>query len=111
MTTSRFILIGVLVALVLGGGVALFASSAPDGLESVLLQGCETDDDFEITGGECVLGTAEDHEIGGPLDDYGMSFIRNESLGGALSGVVGVLLTLGVATGLFWLLARKKQRT
>ncbi|MCH7230680.1 PDGLE domain-containing protein [Glycomyces sp. L485] len=106
MKTSRFVLIGALVALVLAGGVALFASSSPDGLESVMLDGCETGADGEISGGACTAQKAGEHEIGGPLADYGMSFVGSETLGGSLAGIVGVLLVLGIATGLFRLLAR-----
>ncbi|GAB3645333.1 PDGLE domain-containing protein [Glycomyces tarimensis] len=106
MKTSRFVLFGALVALVLGGGVALFASSSPDGLESVMLEGCRTSADGEITGGECTAQRAGEHEIGGPLADYGLSFVGSETLGGSLAGIIGVLLVFGLATGLFWLLAR-----
>lgn len=106
MKTSRFTLIGALVALVLAGGVALFASSSPDGLESVMLEGCQTGADGEISGGECALQQAGEHEIGGPLADYGLSFVDSDSLSGSLAGIVGVLLVLALATGLFRLLAR-----
>jgi cobalt/nickel transport protein len=106
MKTSRFTLIGALVALVLAGGIALFASSSPDGLESVMLEGCRTGADGEISGGECALQQAGEHEIGGPLADYGLAFVGSETLGGSLAGIIGVLLVLGLATGLFRLLAR-----
>lgn len=109
MKTQRFWIAGVVVTLVLAGFVSLFASASPDGLESVLLTGCETTDG-EITGGACVLQAAGDHEIGGAFADYGMSFLDNEILGASLSGVLGVLLTLAIATGLFRLLARGKKR-
>ena len=110
MKTSRFVLIGALIAFVLAGGVALFASSSPDGLESVMLDGCETNADGEITGGECTAQQAGDHEIGGFLADYGISFVDSETLGGSLAGIIGVLLVFGLATGLFWVLARGKGR-
>ena len=105
MKTKAFLIAGVLVTLVLAGFVSLFASASPDGLESVLLTGCDTADG-EITGGTCVLQAAGDHEIGGAFADYGIAFLDNEVLGASLAGVLGVLLTLAVATGLFWLLAR-----
>lgn len=109
MKTRRFWIAGVVVTLVLAGFVSLFASASPDGLESVLLTGCETADG-EITGGACVLQAAGDHEIGGAFADYGMSFLDNEILGASLSGVLGAVLTLAIATGLFWLLSRGKKR-
>ncbi|MCD0445539.1 PDGLE domain-containing protein [Glycomyces sp. A-F 0318] len=113
MKTGKFLIAGTVVTLVLAGFVSLFASASPDGLESVLLTGCDTDDG-EITGGACVLQAAGDHEIGGAFADYGISFLDgafqgSEVLGASLAGVLGVLLTLAVATGLFRLLARGKR--
>ena len=108
MKTKKFLFTGLLTTLVLAGFVSLFASASPDGLESVLLTGCDTADG-EITGGACVLQAAGDHEIGGAFADYGIGFIDNEVLGASLAGVLGVLLTLAVATGLFRLLARGKR--
>jgi cobalt/nickel transport protein len=106
--TKRFWITGIVVTLVLAGFVSLFASASPDGLESVLLTGCDTTDG-EITGGTCVLQATGEHEIGGAFADYGMSFLDNEILGASLAGILGVLLTLAVATGFFWLLARGKS--
>ncbi|PRY54214.1 MULTISPECIES: PDGLE domain-containing protein [Glycomyces] len=105
---KKLLIAGTIVTLVLAGFVSLFASASPDGLESVLLTGCDTSEG-EITGGTCVLQSAGEHEIGGAFADYGMSFLDNEILGASLAGILGVLLTLGVATGLFWLLARGKK--
>ncbi|MEU5871441.1 PDGLE domain-containing protein [Glycomyces sp. NPDC047369] len=106
---KKFLVTGTIVTLVLAGFVSLFASASPDGLESVLLTGCDTADG-EITGGTCVLQSAGDHEIGGAFADYGMSFLDNEVLGASLAGILGALLSLGVATGLFWLLARGRKK-
>lgn len=106
--TSALLITGVLACLVLAGGVALFASSSPDGLESVMLNGCDTGPDGEITGGECVAQSEADHEVAGPLADYGVSFLGGETLGSSIAGITGVLLALGAGTGLFWLLARKR---
>ena len=108
MKTTPIWIAGFLVTLVLAGVVSLFASASPDGLESVLLTGCDTADG-EITGGTCVLQAAGDHEIGGAFADYGMSFLDNEILGASLAGFLGVLSTLAIATGFFWLLARGKK--
>ena len=109
MKTKRFWITSVVVTLILAGFVSLYASASPDGLESVLLTGCDTAEG-EITGGDCVLQAAGDHEIGGVFADYGMSFLDNEVLGASLAGILGVVLTLLIATGFFWLLARGKKR-
>jgi len=106
--TKRFWITGVVVTLLLAGFVSLFASASPDGLESVLLTGCDTNDG-EITGGACVLQATGEHEIGGTFADYGISFLDNEILGASLAGILGVVLTLAIATGFFWLLARGKK--
>jgi len=108
MKPQKFVLGGVVLTLVLAGFVSLFASASPDGLESVLGTGCEVTGG-EITGGTCVLQAAGDHEIGGVFADYSMSFLDNEILGASLAGILGVLITLAAATGLFWLLARGKR--
>lgn len=108
MKTKPFLIAGTVVTLILAGFVSLFASASPDGLESVLLTGCDTAEG-EISGGTCVLQAAGDHEIGGAFADYGMSFLDNEILGASLAGILGVLLTLAIATGFFWLLARGKK--
>lgn len=111
MNLRRFTFIGIVIALVMAGFVSLYASSSPDGLESVLLYGCSTDAEGAVDGGQCVLQSSGDHEIGGAFADYGMSFLDNEILGSSLAGVLGVLLTLAIATGFFWLLARGRKTT
>lgn len=99
---------GLLVALVLAGVVSNFASSHPDGLESVIHQGCEFNEDDEIIGGECVAQQAEDHELANsPFADYGLAGVDNAFLGTAVSGVLGVLVTFAVGAGLFWLVRRR----
>jgi cobalt/nickel transport protein len=99
---------GLIVALVLAGIVSNFASSHPDGLESVIHQGCEFDDNDEIVGGECVAQQAQDHELAdSPFADYGLAGVDNPILATAISGVLGVLITFAVGAGLFWLVRRR----
>ncbi|GAA0234908.1 hypothetical protein GCM10010492_37290 [Saccharothrix mutabilis subsp. mutabilis] len=92
---KRFFVWFALVSLVLAGAVSYFASSDPDGL------------DF-VTEEHGIAEHARDHPLAdGPFADY--------ALGGddrftGLAGVVGVVLTLVVAGGLFWLL-RKRSPT
>lgn len=99
---------GLLVALILGGVVSNFASSAPDGLDSAALQGCATDEQGNITGGECVAQKEQDHEFAdSPLAGYGIKGIDNPYLSTGLAGVLGVLITFGVGAGLFWLVRKR----
>lgn len=106
--TGAFILGGLLVALVLAGVVSNFASSSPDGLDSTATRGCTLNDEGEITGGTCIAQSEEEHEVGGPLADYGISGVENEFLSTATAGVLGVLLTFAIGGGLFWLVRRKR---
>lgn len=103
----RFLVGFLVVALLIAGALSYLASSAPDGLDSVTLDGCQV---TEAGGGEqldgtCIAQHAQDHPLGsGPFADY--------SIGGAdgsvgAAGIVGVLVVVLVATGLFWLLRRR----
>ncbi|GAB3849526.1 PDGLE domain-containing protein [Micromonospora andamanensis] len=104
-----FIVGGLLVALLLAGVVSNFASSHPDGLDSSLREGCTFDADDEIIGGSCPAQQEREHEIGGPLADYGIAGLDNDFLSTGLSGVLGVLLTFAVAGGAFWLVRRRDR--
>ena len=112
MTTSTRFYVGFLVvALIVAGGLSYFASSAPDGLDTVALNGCQTvqtPGGAELTG-ECIARNATDHATAGsPLADYSL-FGGDGTVGAA--GIIGVLVTLVVAGGLFWLLRRRGART
>lgn len=117
--TGRFFVGFLLVALAVAGGLSHLASSAPDGLDTVTLQGCE------VVAGEVVAGeVAASEEAGGeelagtciaqharpsatadsPLADYALAGAPGTV---GLAGVLGVLVTLVVAGGLFWGLRRR----
>ncbi|MFY1700692.1 PDGLE domain-containing protein [Micromonospora sp. WMMA1923] len=98
---------GLLVALLLAGVVSNLASAHPDGLDSSLREGCTFDADDTVTGGSCPAQQEKEHEVGGPLADYGIAGIDNDLLSTGLSGVLGVLLTFAVGGGAFWLLRRR----
>jgi len=103
----RFLLGFLVVALVVAGGLSYFASSSPDGLDTVALHGCQV---TETGGGEqldgtCIAQNAGEHATSGsPLADYSV-FGGDGTVG--IAGVVGVLVTLGVAFLLFRVLARR----
>jgi cobalt/nickel transport protein len=97
-----------IVALLIAGLLSYLASGNPDGLDSATLNGCEITevDGAEQLTGECIAQNARDHGLaGGPLADYTLN--GNDSLVG-IAGVIGVLVTLVLAGGLFWL-ARPRQ--
>ena len=106
MTRSRFLLGFLLVALVIAGGLSYVASSDPDGLDSVTLNGCTVS---ETAGGERLDGTClaqnaaarypSGHQMAGsPLADYAVAG-REGTTG--LAGILGVLVTALVASLLF----------
>ncbi len=99
MTSLRLLLAGLLAALVVAGGVSYYASGSPDGLEYVA----------EQVG---FLDAAEDPATAdGPLADYAVRGVEDDRVSGGLAGVLGVLVTFGVAGGGFWLLRRRGVRT
>jgi cobalt/nickel transport protein len=92
---SKFLIAGFVVSLFLAGVVSNYASSHPDGLEKVA-------EDIGF------LDSAKDHTYAdGPLADYGVKGIENERLSTGAAGVIGVIATAGVSTGLFFVLRRR----
>jgi cobalt/nickel transport protein len=108
--TATFSVGFLLVALLVAGVLSYFASSDPDGLDTVTRSGCdvvETDagEQFE---GTCIAQHADDHALAGsPFADYTVGGVAG-TVGPA--GVIGVVVTLFVAGGLFWLLRRRSDR-
>ncbi|WP_168929394.1 PDGLE domain-containing protein [Nocardioides sp. GY 10113] len=95
MRNRRFLVVGLLVTLLIAGVGSFYASSHPDGLEFVA----------ERTG---FLDSGSDSAAAGsPFADYSTTGVENERLGGGIAGVVGVLLVLGLGTGLFLVLRRR----
>lgn len=106
---ARFFVAFGVVALLIAGLLSYLASSYPDGLDSVTRSGCEVTEvgGAEQLSGECIAQHAREPDTAGsPLADYTVG--GDDSLSG-VSGVIGVLVTLTVAGGLFWL-ARRRSR-
>ncbi|ORB27943.1 PDGLE domain-containing protein [Mycolicibacterium parafortuitum] len=94
--------------LLIAGVVSSFASSSPDGLDSATLRGCEVVEtsDGELLDGDCIAQHAQEHPLAeSPLADYAVD--GRDGTGG-WAGIVGVLVTVAVAGGAFWLIARAK---
>jgi len=95
------------VALLLAGVVSYAASGSPDGLDAVTQTGCELDESGEPVGGTCIAQHAGEHATAGsPLADYAVGGAEGTT---GLAGVIGVLVTLLVAGGLFWLLRGRRN--
>jgi cobalt/nickel transport protein len=103
----RFVVLGLLIALLLAGVVSAFASASPDGLDSVTRAGCTFDARGEVVSGRCVAQQARAHG----LRDSPFAGYQTKGVGGAastgVSGVAGVLVTLGLAFGLATVLRRR----
>jgi cobalt/nickel transport protein len=96
-------------ALLIAGIVSYAASSSPDGLDSTTLRGCETVvvDGAEQLTGSCIAQHATDHALASsPLADYSVRGIGSTN---GIAGVIGVLVTLAVAVGVFWLIASRRS--
>lgn len=95
VSTSRLVVAGLGVCLLLAGVVSVWASSHPDGLEFVA--------------GRLGFGdSAGEHAAAGsPLADYGTAGIDDARLSGGLAGVVGVVVVAVLAFGLMHLLRRR----
>jgi cobalt/nickel transport protein len=107
MGLRRFVVLGVLIALLLAGAVSAFASASPDGLDSVTRAGCTFNSHGEVVSGNCIAQQARAHGLeSSPFAGY-----TTRGLGGAastgVSGVVGVLATLAIAFGLAAALRRR----
>ena len=92
---SKFLIAGFILSLFLAGIVSYYASSSPDGLE-------------KVAGDIGFLDNAKEQaNSDGLLADYGVKGIENERLATGAAGVIGVIATAGVSTGLFLILRRK----
>jgi len=99
MKQKSFIISGFIASLFLAGVVSFYASSNPDGLEKVA-------EDIGF------IETAEDHTYAeGALADYGVKGVENPRLSTGLAGVIGVVATGVVSTGIFMLVRRKSGDT
>lgn len=98
--SSRIVGAGVAVSLIVAGAVSLLASAHPDGLEFV--------------GGKLGFAdAAKDSAVAdGPLADYAVRGIDNADVAGALAGVIGVAITIGVGILLAkWISTRRRTDT
>ena len=95
MKQKTFLISGFLASLFLAGVVSFYASSSPDGLE-------------KVAGDIGFIDSAKEHtNSDGVLADYGVKGVENERLSVGAAGVIGVIATGAISTGLFFLIRRK----
>ena len=90
----------VVVTLLLAALASPFASTAPDGLNKVAI-----DKGFDHHAKASAVADS-------PLAGYAVQDVKSEKVSKGLSGIVGVLITLVVASALFggiWLVARRRS--
>ena len=92
---KKFLIVGFAISLFIAGFASYYASSHPDGLEKVA-----KDIGFIET-------AKENTNAKTALADYGVKGVDNERLSTGAAGVIGVLATAGISTGLFLVLRRR----
>ena len=98
-TTTRLVVSGLLVTIILAVVVSQFSSEEPDGLEFVASE-------------QGFAATANDHALdGAPLAGYDANLTGNTAIDTAIAGAAGVLVTLVVGLGVFRLARRTKRAT
>lgn len=94
--SNTMVAVGILVvALAIAGILSFYAASSPDGLTKV-----SQDQGFADT---ATTHSTEDS----PFAGYGSSFIDDDRASVGVSGVVGVLVVLGLGTGVTYLVRRR----
>ncbi len=97
MKQKTFLIVGFIASLFLAAIVSFYASSNPDGLEKVA-----SDIGF--------IETAKDHSNSdGILADYGVKGVENSRLSTGAAGVIGVIATGAISTGIFAIIRRKSS--
>jgi cobalt/nickel transport system permease protein len=97
ISTTTFVLIGIAAALALVILIAPNANPNPDGLEKVAAE-------HGVDSAVRVHALAD-----GPFADYGVSGVENRYLGTWAAGLIGVLATFTLGSGLVWVVRRARQ--
>ena len=86
-----------LVSLFVAGVASYYASAHPDGLNYVA----------ERTG--FIDAEKPHHTADSPFAGYSTKGVEDSRLSGGVAGVVGVVLMVGLSTGLFWAIRRRRD--
>lgn len=84
------------IAVCAGGVISLFASSSPDGLESVAIR-------------QGFIGRAT-HFFEGVLPDYAVPGLSNTLLAQIIAGLIGTAIVFVLLYGIAWIINRVQQK-
>ncbi|MFH1691962.1 MAG: PDGLE domain-containing protein [Candidatus Omnitrophota bacterium] len=94
---KKEIMIGLCIALIFGGILSMFASSWPDGLESI----AEHKGFLALGEGQPLMSA--------PVADYAWPGVKSEKIATAVAGVFGTLVVFGFGYVVAFLLKRPKK--
>ena len=95
MKQKTFLISGFVASLFIAGVVSFYASSTPDGLEKVAEDIGFIETAKENTNSDVIFS------------DYGVQGVENERLSVGVAGVIGVIASGAISTGIFFLIRRK----
>ena len=95
MKQKTFLISGFVASLFIAGVVSFYASSNPDGLEKVAEDIGFIETAKENTNSDVIFS------------DYGVQGVENERLSVGVAGVIGVIASGAISTGIFFLIRRK----
>lgn len=110
MENKTFLIIGIVIALLIGVVAVFFASGDPDGLEStaLMVQGQKTLTGDTPPDAEIIENTNGKFSYESPMPDYALGE-HFGLLGSIIAIVVGILLAFGIVLGISKLLVAKKK--
>ncbi|MCE5236336.1 MAG: energy-coupling factor ABC transporter permease, partial [Eubacteriales bacterium] len=108
VSVKKAVLVLAVIALLVGGGLSLFASAYPDGLEWATEKVAGTAE-LEARGGiyESAAAAQQSTAI---LPDYGFSSDAENAAGTSVAGVVGAAVTFALAGAVGLIIAKAKRR-
>ena len=109
ISLKRIGLIFLICSVIIGGGISLFASSNPDGLEWSILNVTGSE---ELENSDGIHGTVSKiQEKTSIMPDYNLDIINEDNFGQVCAGIIGVFITLIFIVVLGYLFKKKKYIT
>lgn len=110
VSLKKFLIVGLIAAVVIGGCAVFFASSNPDGLDSTFLISEGQKEIFAPATGDEVAGEENDPvQWNAPMPDYALDE-EGTPAGGIIALVIGIVVALGAITAAAVLARRAGQK-